>query len=122
MHTFYDFAKDFGGPIATILASAAALTVTYYFNKRQVAIAATQAETATGQRDIARLQHRRLRGSMKRLRSNIKLSTSTPPIRHILRRSGFRHTRGPGCTSLLSVRPCIRRVPDKSADAVRMPD
>jgi hypothetical protein len=42
----YDFCKDFAGPIATVLASAAALRVTWRFSS-------TQAETGEAQKDIA---------------------------------------------------------------------
>jgi len=43
----YAFFKDFAGSIATIFAAAVAAIVTFYFNRRQTAIAASQ-------RDIAR--------------------------------------------------------------------
>jgi hypothetical protein len=51
--TAWDFAKDFAGPIATIVAAAAALAVTAFFNRRQTAIASTQRDIAAAQRDIA---------------------------------------------------------------------
>jgi hypothetical protein len=51
--TAYEFAKDFAGPIATVIAAAAALTVTAIFNRRQTAIAAAQKDIAAAQRDIA---------------------------------------------------------------------
>lgn len=41
-----DLAKDFAGPIATITAAMAAVIVTVFFNRRQVAIAATQRDIA----------------------------------------------------------------------------
>jgi hypothetical protein len=42
----YAAAKDFAGPLATVLAASAALCVTFYFNKRQY-------EISSAQRDIA---------------------------------------------------------------------
>lgn len=42
----YSAAKDFAGPLATVLAASAALWVTYNFNKRQVAIASSQRDIA----------------------------------------------------------------------------
>jgi hypothetical protein len=40
--TVYEFAKDFAGPISTVIAAVAALTVTAYFNHRQSTIASAQ--------------------------------------------------------------------------------
>lgn len=51
--TAWEFAKDFAGPIATIIAAAAALAVTASFNRRQTAIASAQKDIAAAQRDIA---------------------------------------------------------------------
>jgi hypothetical protein len=45
--------KAVAGPIATIIAAFAALTVTYRFGKQQLKIAATQLAVAKSQRDIA---------------------------------------------------------------------
>ena len=42
----YSVAKDFAGPLATVLAAGTAVGVTYYFNKRQ-------ADVSAAQRDIA---------------------------------------------------------------------
>ncbi len=44
--TFYEFAKDFAGPIATACAAAAAVFVTVHFNRRQMEIAETQKNIA----------------------------------------------------------------------------
>jgi hypothetical protein len=54
MYTAWDFAKDYGSPMATIIASGAALIVTFCFNRRQLDIAAAQKEIAHSQRNIAR--------------------------------------------------------------------
>jgi len=50
---WWEFAKSFAGPIATVLASASALAVTFWLGKTQVRIAQSQADTARAQRDIA---------------------------------------------------------------------
>jgi hypothetical protein len=51
--TAWEFAKDFAGPIATVIAAAAALAVTAHFNRRQTEIASAQKDIAAAQRDIA---------------------------------------------------------------------
>jgi hypothetical protein len=51
--TVWEFAKDFAGPIATVIAAVAAITVTAYFNRRQTGIASAQKDIAAVQRDIA---------------------------------------------------------------------
>ena len=48
-----DVIKAVAGPIATVVAAAAVVGVAIYFNKKQVAIAAAQANTAAAQKDIA---------------------------------------------------------------------
>lgn len=50
---WYAIAKDFAGPVATIIASATAATITYKFGKAQQRIAGEQATTAAAQKDIA---------------------------------------------------------------------
>jgi hypothetical protein len=42
----YAFFKDFAGPIATTIAAIVAAAITYYFNRAQARIAATQADVA----------------------------------------------------------------------------
>lgn len=44
--TFYEFAKDFAGPIATVCAAAAAVFVTVRFNQKQTQISETQKNIA----------------------------------------------------------------------------
>src|SRR6266446_1805729 len=48
-----ELAKAFAGPVATVIAAIAAVSVTYHFGKHQVRIAEAQAATAKSQRDIA---------------------------------------------------------------------
>ena len=43
-----ELAKAFAGPVATIMAAIAAVTVTYRFGKQQIRIAEAQAATAAG--------------------------------------------------------------------------
>jgi hypothetical protein len=45
----YEILKDFAGPVATIIASATAARITFYFASRQAQIAQQQAETAMQQ-------------------------------------------------------------------------
>jgi hypothetical protein len=49
----YAILKDFAGPIATIIASVTAASITWYFASRQAQIAAQQAHTAKQQADTA---------------------------------------------------------------------
>lgn len=44
--SIYEFFKDFAAPFATISAASAAVAVTFYLNKRQVDISATQRDIA----------------------------------------------------------------------------
>jgi hypothetical protein len=48
-----ELAKTFAGPVATIIAAAAAAGITFAFNSRQLKIAKDQAATADAQRKIA---------------------------------------------------------------------
>jgi hypothetical protein len=56
MPTWYELAKDFAGPAATVIASATAAVITYRFGSQQTAIARSQAATAEASKDIARSQ------------------------------------------------------------------
>jgi hypothetical protein len=49
----FELAKTFAGPLATIVAAAAAARITYIFNSRQLQVAKDQAVTADAQRKIA---------------------------------------------------------------------
>lgn len=49
----YQFAKDFAGPVATVIAAATATGITYRLGRNQAKIAASQKEIAQSQRDIA---------------------------------------------------------------------
>jgi hypothetical protein len=49
----FELAKTFAGPLATIVAAAAAARITYIFNSRQLEVAKDQAVTADAQRKIA---------------------------------------------------------------------
>lgn len=53
MWTDYQFAKDFAGPIATVIAAVAATGITYLLGRNQTKIASAQKEIAQSQRDIA---------------------------------------------------------------------
>jgi hypothetical protein len=57
--SWIDFFKTFAGPIATIIASAAALVVTRRLGVAQLRIAQSQADTAAAQKEIAfdKLKH-----------------------------------------------------------------
>jgi hypothetical protein len=50
---WYAIIKDFAGPVATVIASVTAATITYRFGKAQQRIADAQATTAVAQKDIA---------------------------------------------------------------------
>jgi len=56
MIDWWEAAKAFAGPIATVLAAAAAVFVTWRLGKEQVRIAQSQAETARAQGEIAKSQ------------------------------------------------------------------
>ena len=51
-----ELVKALAGPVATIIASFTAVGVTFYFGRRQVQIAASQAATAAAQKEIAKSQ------------------------------------------------------------------
>jgi hypothetical protein len=53
MHTAYQYAKDFAGPMATVIAAVAATGITYLLGRNQTKIASAQKEIAQSQRDIA---------------------------------------------------------------------
>ena len=53
MWDVYQFAKDFAGPIATVIAAATATGITYRLGRNQAKIADSQKEIAQSQRDIA---------------------------------------------------------------------
>jgi hypothetical protein len=53
MSSAYEFAKDFAGPIATIIAAVTAAGITYSLGRNQTKIASAQKEVAKSQRDIA---------------------------------------------------------------------
>jgi hypothetical protein len=52
--SIYSILKDFAGPLATVFAATVAAIITFYFNRRQTAIASTQMDIAASQRDIAK--------------------------------------------------------------------
>ena len=52
--SIYSILKDFAGPLATVFAATVAAIITFYFNRRQTAIASTQMDIAASQRDVAK--------------------------------------------------------------------
>jgi hypothetical protein len=71
----YSVLKDFAGPVATIIAAAVATFITWRLGSRQVAIAASQANTADAQRAIAQSQrdiaYDRLKYDLFRMRYDV---------------------------------------------------
>jgi hypothetical protein len=56
MVDWWEFSKSLAGPIATVMAAAAAVRVTWQLGKAQMRIAQSQANTAQAQREIAKSQ------------------------------------------------------------------
>jgi hypothetical protein len=56
MTSFFELARAFAGPVATILAASTAAWITYRLGRNQVRIAAAQAATAEAQKEIAKSQ------------------------------------------------------------------